>query len=811
MLFRSKLVTVTAYGDGQARNYTQYYYDALGNTRRMYTGLTSPLTINGLDSVSGGSAGYATTKYAYNGLSQLTSVTDALDQTESYVNNINGNVTQKTDRNNAVTTYGYDNMGRPTSTTAGGETITNTYALTGLVRSEANSAVTTLYTYDALGRMKKETTGSTVKDYDYNIGDTRTMLKITVNNTQRMNTTYTYDALKRLKTVTEGGALQATYYYDANGNRDYVQYSNGLRTDYAYNFANMVTALTNKNSSGTTLSGYTYTYGLDGNQRTKTDNTGKVTAYVYDRFGRLSSETESVNNTQTQSYGYTYDPRHNRSTMTAAGADAYVTNYTYDLNNRLLTETKTVGAADEITRYNYDPNGNQVGKTSESLSSGSNSAGFALVQGLASAEINRYNGFNQLIETRADGVTAGYSYYPGGLRATKTAGGVTTSFILDGGNVALEIVGSAVTAKYVRGMNLINSTIGGVTNWYLYNAHGDVVKLTNSSGTVTKTYAYDAFGVEKNPDPNDANNFRYAGEYFDKETGTYYLRARYYDPTTGRFSAEDPIRSGLNWYTYCGGNPVAFVDPWGLERIVVSGGVYNFGKQQSGKFYFEFIEPALKQIREWDSSEQVTWFISNAGWTQRDIYDFHAAVASMEWISIVMMDDITQLTNYINSKDTANSALSTARTEDQITAFSVFSHGLPANDGTIALGLGFSGSSSLEMTKNHIALLDSGAFGSGVVSFLGACNPGTSYGNSFAQDWANKTGGITYAFVGKSGFEHINVGPTNIFSAMAHRSGRFYYGGSKNYPIAGTSPIPSGPSKGESPYIGTFRPPLRGH
>jgi len=55
------------------------------------------------------------------------------------------------------------------------------------------------------------------------LGSVPRLLKITVNNTQRMNTTYTYDALKRLNTVTEGGTLQATYYYDANGNRDYVQ------------------------------------------------------------------------------------------------------------------------------------------------------------------------------------------------------------------------------------------------------------------------------------------------------------------------------------------------------------------------------------------------------------------------------------------------------------------------------------------------------------------------------------------------------------------------------------------------------------
>ncbi len=42
-------------------------------------------------------------------------------------------------------------------------------------------------------------------------------------------------------------------------------------------------------------------------------------------------------------------------------------------------------------------------------------------------------------------------------------------------------------------------------------------------------YIYDAFGVEKNIDENDTNAFRYFGEYYDAETGTIYLRARYYD------------------------------------------------------------------------------------------------------------------------------------------------------------------------------------------------------------------------------------------------------------------------------------------
>ena len=105
-------------------------------------------------------------------------------------------------------------------------------------------------------------------------------------------------------------------------------------------------------------------------------------------------------------------------------------------------------------------------------------------------------------------------------------------------------------------------------------------------GTLTWTYTYDAYGVQKNPDPLDGNAFRYAGQYFDTESGTYYLRARYYNPNTGRFTqpdrhwnifnslyGDDPLElngytvpsiaavmQSTNLYVYCMGNPVLFID-----------------------------------------------------------------------------------------------------------------------------------------------------------------------------------------------------------------------------------------------------------
>ncbi len=127
---------------------------------------------------------------------------------------------------------------------------------------------------------------------------------------------------------------------------------------------------------------------------------------------------------------------------------------------------------------------------------------------------------------------------------------------------------------YIRGTNLVakyNFWNGKKSEYtyYTQNAHGDVVNLTDKDGKVTKSYKYDAFGVEKNIDKNDTNAFRYCGEYYDKETATVYLRARNYNPSTGRFISRDSFAGrksdplSLNIYTYCHNNPIIYIDPTG--------------------------------------------------------------------------------------------------------------------------------------------------------------------------------------------------------------------------------------------------------
>jgi RHS repeat-associated protein len=102
----------------------------------------------------------------------------------------------------------------------------------------------------------------------------------------------------------------------------------------------------------------------------------------------------------------------------------------------------------------------------------------------------------------------------------------------------------------------------GMTDTILLNVSGmDLLELITE---INGNYIYD------HTDWADARLIKYA----KKEVGVYYLRARYYQPTTGRFISEDSIRSGLNWYTYCGGNPILLIDPSGLIGILPDRSIY---------------------------------------------------------------------------------------------------------------------------------------------------------------------------------------------------------------------------------------------
>lgn len=80
-------------------------------------------------------------------------------------------------------------------------------------------------------------------------------------------------------------------------------------------------------------------------------------------------------------------------------------------------------------------------------------------------------------------------------------------------------------------------------------------------------YSYDAFSSILESREDITNRILYTGQQYDKETGQYYLRARYYNPVIGRFTQEDTYRGdGLNLYAYCANNPVMYYDPSGHDK-----------------------------------------------------------------------------------------------------------------------------------------------------------------------------------------------------------------------------------------------------
>ena len=590
------LLTQVTLSDGTSngeKNITKYFYNNAGIQTKMYTGLNST---NDSD--------YMTTNYEYDAWGHLVRTTDSTGYNSGATTyDLNGNALTVTDANGNVTTNTYDALNRVlTANTICSDTSKNVsksyvYDNMGRVRSKTANGVQTSYQYDIFGRVYQELSPKSFKGYFYEGVSQYAKEQLVGINHQTMysSTQYEYDAEMRIAQVKESGNLTATYTYDANGNKVSETLANGVVSTYSYNGCNKVTKLVTK-SGNSDISSYEYSYYLDGSDACKVRNengTIETTSYDYDGLKRLTRE--SISNGKTaDTYSYEYDDYGNRSKMVANGSEEYETVYDYTVNGKytalLQKEIKTVEetsnatisdglaisptdlitstAADaktEETAYSYDANGNQITKTAE-----------------GKTETNTYDGLNQLIGFTDGETTASYKYNADGLRTSKTVDGKTINHIWDGSKQIIVDMDDSdwySAEVYVRGTNLLakfSKQSGNVKTDYQYytqNAHGDVVNLTDSTGAITKSYKYDAFGVEQNIDDADTNAFRYCGEYFDAETGTIYLRARYYNPTIGRFISRDSYAGeindplSLNFYTYCENNPIYGIDPNGHFKL----------------------------------------------------------------------------------------------------------------------------------------------------------------------------------------------------------------------------------------------------
>ena len=162
-----------------------------------------------------------------------------------------------------------------------------------------------------------------------------------------------------------------------------------------------------------------------------------------------------------------------------------------------------------------------------------------------------------------------FKYDPFGRRIYKSSSAGTSIFASDGDNL-IEQTNSSGTAvaRYEQGLNIdeplamLNS---GATSYYHADGLGSVTSLSSSAGSLAQTYTFDSFGRQTGSSGSLTNPFQYTAREFDSETSLYYYRARYYDPNSGRFVSDDPIRirGGINLYAYVRNDPVRLTDPLG--------------------------------------------------------------------------------------------------------------------------------------------------------------------------------------------------------------------------------------------------------
>ena len=527
---------------------TSFGYDALGRLTRVTDALAG-VTSFGYDELGNltrlEDALGRTTRLEYDDASRVVARTLPGGEVETFGHDAAGNVTRHTDFNGQVTTREYDEMHRLTVEDRPEGRVSRGYTATGMTAEIDDASGEIRYGYDDRDRLLRvdDPDGASIR-YGYDADGRRTSIESAAGTVE-----YAYDARGHLRTVRDPAGGETQFAYDAAGNRISAALPNGTRTTYGYDDRDRLTAVEHLRADDTVIGSHAYTLGDAGQRLAVAEAGGRSVRYRYDGLYRLVEEDVTDPAAGDRLTGYTYDAVGNRLTATSG---ATTTGYAYDADDRLLS-------AGDVT-FDYDDNGNVVRRA----------------DGSGDVRTFDYDSTNRLVGTTAGAQSAQFQYDPAGNRIAATSGGRTTRYLVDADGPLPRILeerpdDGSPAAHYVFGDTLLSQARGATTSYYHHDALASTRALTDAAGDVTDTYAYDAFGNDAGGAGSTANEFRFAGERRVPELGgAYDLRARHYDPPTGRFMSIDPLMVAqleepltLNRYVYANGDPVNTIDPTG--------------------------------------------------------------------------------------------------------------------------------------------------------------------------------------------------------------------------------------------------------
>ncbi|WP_417237319.1 RHS repeat-associated core domain-containing protein [Bizionia paragorgiae] len=412
------------------------------------------------------------------------------------------------------------------------------------------------YDYDNKGRLEEN---GTITDINYT---SRNLIRDITNNTGTIHFTYN-PKTNRVDDVETVHGFDLNYDWKDGGQIKEITYptfnGNDVEVSYSYNSKNLVSFVYLEANGNTTLLAEFEYYKDDRLKKIDLSNQTSVD-YYYDDAGRLKG-IEHTNE--------------------VTGAVIYVSNLL--LNNRGNIESQTESfqpivpgnetvLENELIDYQYDDT-NQItiaGTDNYDVDEDGNT-----IQIGSEASIN-YDIDDRLTNYQDFQINLSFKYNPFNQRVEENRDGVVTKYVRDvmNDNLIVELDNSNNPLNYYiyspTGMLIARMKPNGDLFYYHGDIRGSVIAMTNANAEITHQYRYSDFGEILNffEPANDFNPFRYVGVYgveYDL-ADLYYMRARYYKPSIGRFLTQDPIWS-TNLYLYANNNPIKNIDPSGQISI----------------------------------------------------------------------------------------------------------------------------------------------------------------------------------------------------------------------------------------------------